>query len=184
MLAHELRNPMVPISNAVHLLSHSLKGHDLEDSGLFEMLERQVETMSRLVEDLMDVTRINRGKIELRREMVDLHWVVDRSVAAARPLIEDRGHKLTVQLPPDSLTLPADPMRLEQILCNLLNNAAKYTDPGGTIILAAEHGKARSRSGSEIPAWGSSRRCCRRSSTCSRRSQARGTAPRAVSASA
>ena len=147
MLAHELRNPMVPIRNAVYLLSHPAKENGLDPRGLLEMLDRQVGTMSRLVEDLMDVTRISRGKIELRKEVVELSRVVDRAVGSARPLIEDRGHALTVQLPPDLLTLRADPTRLEQILCNLLNNAAKYTDPGGRISLVAErtHGEVTIR---------------------------------------
>jgi len=138
MLAHELRNPLVPIRNAVHLLSHPARVGSLDSKGLLEMLDRQVETMSRLVDDLMDVTRISRGKVELRKEIVELSRVVDRAVGSARTLIEDRGHALSVQLPPDSLPVPADPMRLEQILCNLLQNAAKYTDPGGRISLVAE----------------------------------------------
>ena len=138
MLAHELRNPLVPIRNAVYLLGQSAQTGGLDSGGLLEMLDRQVETMSRLVDDLMDVTRISRGKVELYKENVELRRVVDRAVGSSRTLIEGRGHALSVQLPPDSLPVAADPMRLEQILCNLLQNAAKYTEPGGRISLVAE----------------------------------------------
>ena len=102
------------------------------------MMERQVQHMARLVDDLLDVSRITRGKIELRKEVVDLAAVVSRTVEAIRPLIEDRRHELTVDLPPEPVRLEADPTRLEQVLANLLNNAAKYTDHGGHIWLTAE----------------------------------------------
>jgi CheY-like chemotaxis protein len=93
--------------------------------------------MTRMVDDLLDVSRITRGKIELRKELVNLPSVVDRTVEAIRPLIEDRQQELTVDLPPEPLRLEADPTRLEQVLANLLNNAAKYTDHGGRIWLSA-----------------------------------------------
>ena len=89
-----------------------------------------MQHMTRLVDDLLDVSRITRGKIELRKEVVDLASVVDRAVEATRPLIEDRRHELTVDLPPEPVRLEADPTRLAQVLANLLNNAAKYTDHG------------------------------------------------------
>ncbi len=101
------------------------------------MMERQVQHMTRMVDDLLDVSRITRGKIELRKEVVDLAAVVGRTVEATRPLIEDRQQELTVDLPPQPLRLEADPTRLEQVLANLLNNAAKYTDHGGHIWLSA-----------------------------------------------
>jgi signal transduction histidine kinase len=101
------------------------------------MMERQVQHMTRMVDDLLDVSRITRGKIELRKEAVDLASVVGRTVEATRPLIEDRQQELTVDLPPERQRLEADPTRLEQVLANLLNNAAKYTDHGGHVGLSA-----------------------------------------------
>ena len=94
--------------------------------------------MVRLVDDLLDVSRITRGKIELRKERVELAAVVSSAVEASRPLIEEWGHELTVTLPPEPVYLDADPTRLAQVLLNLLNNAAKYTDQGGRIWLTAE----------------------------------------------
>jgi CheY-like chemotaxis protein len=108
------------------------------------MMERQVLHMTRMVDDLLDVSRITRGKIELRKEIVDLAAVVACTVEATRPLIEDRGQVLTVDLPPEPLRLEADPTRLEQVVANLFNNAAKYTPNGGHIWLAA------SQEGSEL----------------------------------
>src|SRR5262249_6933862 len=99
-------------------------------SGGGEMMERQVQHMARMVDALLDVSRITRGKIELRKEAVDMAPVVERTVEATRPLIEDRQQTLTVDLPPEPVRLEADPTRLEQVLANLLNNAAKYTDHG------------------------------------------------------
>jgi PAS domain S-box-containing protein len=136
MLAHELRNPLAPIRNALHIMNQP--GTDATAvEGLREMMERQVQHMTRMVDDLLDVSRITRGKIALRKEVVDLAWVVNRVVEAIRPLIDDRQQQLTVDLPPEPLCLEADPTRLDQILANLLNNAAKYTDHGGHIWLSA-----------------------------------------------
>jgi signal transduction histidine kinase len=136
MLAHELRNPLAPIRNALHIMK--LAGTDGAVVGqVREMMERQVQHMTRMVDDLLDVSRITRGKIELRKEVVDLASVVGRTVEATRPLFEDRRHELAVDLPPKTLRLEADPTRLEQVLANLLNNAAKYTDQGGHIRLSA-----------------------------------------------
>ena len=103
-----------------------------------EVIDRQVQHMTRLVDDLLDVSRISRGKIELRKEQVELATVVNCAVEASRPLIEKRGHELTVTIPPEPIHLEADLTRLSQVLSNLLNNAAKYTDPGGHIWLTAE----------------------------------------------
>jgi PAS domain S-box-containing protein len=137
MLAHELRNPLAPIRNALHIMKQSGPGGSVGEQ-VREMMERQVQHMTRMVDDLLDVSRITRGKIELRKEVVDLASVVSRTVEAIRPLIEDRHQELTVELPRDSVRLEADPTRLEQVLANLLNNAAKYTDHEGHIWLSAE----------------------------------------------
>jgi PAS domain S-box-containing protein len=137
MLAHELRNPLAPIRNALHLMKHANgAGSDLEAER--EMVERQVLHMTRLVDDLLDVSRISRGKIELRKEPIELAAAVERTIGAIRPLIEEYHHELIVSLPPEPIRLEADPTRLEQVLWNLLNNAAKYTDPGGRIELIVE----------------------------------------------
>jgi signal transduction histidine kinase len=136
VLAHELRNPLAPIRNALHILRQP--GADAAVVGqVREMMERQVQHMTRMVDDLLDVSRITRGKIELRKEVVDLASVVGRTVEATRPLLEDRQQELTVDLPPEPVRLEADPTRLEQVLANLLNNAAKYTDHGGHVGLSA-----------------------------------------------
>src|SRR5690606_14306864 len=129
-------NPLAPIRTALHLM----RGPD--GDGTIEpvraMAERQVVHLARLIDDLMDVARISRGKIELRRQVVDLASVVGQAVETARPLIEGRRHRLTVSLPEGAIRLEADPTRLEQVFWNLLNNAAKYTEPGGHIGLSAE----------------------------------------------
>ena len=140
MLAHELRNPLAPIRNAVHILrAKSPPVPDLQWAR--EVIDRQAAQMSRLVDDLLDVSRITRGKIELRRERIELATVVRSAVEASRPLIEKWGHELTVNLPTDPVLLDADLTRLSQVLLNLLNNAAKYTEQGGKIVLnAAEDG--------------------------------------------
>jgi PAS domain S-box-containing protein len=136
MLAHELRNPLAPVRNALHIMKQASAGPAVL-SRVRDMMERQVQHMTRMVDDLLDVSRITRGKIELRKEVVDLASVVVRTVETTRPLIEDRRQELTVDLPPEPVQLEADPTRLEQILANLLNNAAKYTDHGGHIWLSA-----------------------------------------------
>ena len=136
-LAHELRNPLAPMRNAVHLLR--LKGQITPEltwaSGL---IDRQVEAMSRLIDDLMDVSRINQGKIELRRERVELAAVLRDAVETARPLIDECAHQLRLHLPERSMPLDADPARLAQAFMNLLNNAAKYMDRGGRIEVVVE----------------------------------------------
>ena len=102
------------------------------------MMERQVHHLVRLVDDLLDVSRVMRGKIELRRERVELATVVARAVETVQPLMDAQGHQLSVRLPPESLLLDADPVRLAQVVGNLLTNAAKYTEPNGRIWLTAE----------------------------------------------
>ena len=137
MLAHELRNPLAPIRNAVQIFR--AKGPPVPElQWATEVIDRQVQQMTRLVDDLLDVSRITRGKIELRKERVELATVVNSAVEASRPLIEKWGHELTVTIPPQPIHLEADPTRLAQVLLNLLNNAAKYTDQGGRIWLTAE----------------------------------------------
>jgi PAS domain S-box-containing protein len=135
-LAHELRNPLAPLRNGLQLLR--LAGDDrrlLEEAQ--SMMERQLAQMVRLVDDLLDVSRITRGKLQLRRERVELANVVQSAVESSRPLIEASGHELTVCLPPAPVYLEADPTRLAQVFGNLLNNAAKYTNRGGQIRLTA-----------------------------------------------
>jgi signal transduction histidine kinase/DNA-binding response OmpR family regulator len=137
MLGHELRNPLAAIANALACLD--LGGRDGQiRAEARAILDRQVHQMARLVDDLLDVSRITRGKVELRKEPVALESVVDRAVASAQPWISARQHELSVSMPPDNLVLLADPARLEQILANLLNNAAKYTEPRGRIWLSAQ----------------------------------------------
>ena len=106
------------------------------------VIDRQVQLMARLLEDLLDVSRISRNKLELRKERVELAAVVEAALETSRPVIEAGGHELTVTLPPEPIHLEADPVRLAQVFANLLNNAAKYTEEGGRIRLTAErHGK-------------------------------------------
>ncbi len=137
MLAHELRNPLTPIRNAVQVLR--LTGNDPEAvQSASGMLERQVDQMARLVDDLLDVSRITRGKIELRRTRVELAGLVQDAVEAARPQVQCMDHELTVTIPPAPIHLYADSARLTQIVGNLLNNACKFTDRGGRIGLIVE----------------------------------------------
>ncbi len=136
-LAHELRNPLAPVRNALHLMQ--LAGQDPEAvEQARQMIERQVEHLVRLVDDLLDVGRITRGKINLQKEPVDLADVIARAVESSRPLIDARRHNLEVTLPKTPLTVEGDPVRLAQVFLNLLNNAAKYTPEGGKIWLTAE----------------------------------------------
>jgi signal transduction histidine kinase len=137
MLAHELRNPLAPIRNALRILR--LGEADAETVRSFSaMIERQVDQMVRLVDDLLDVSRISRGRIELRRELVELTSVVSQAVEAARSLANSMGHELGASLPSQPIYLDADPVRLAQVLGNLLNNACKFTDRGGRIWVTAE----------------------------------------------
>lgn len=133
-LAHELRNPLAPICNSLHLMRLS---DDLSPpiERVREIMERQVNLMVRLVDDLLEVSRITRGKIELRREVVDLAAVVRSAVETSRPAIEAARHQLAISFPTEPLRLDADPVRLAQVISNLLNNAAKFTKDGGQIWL-------------------------------------------------
>jgi signal transduction histidine kinase/DNA-binding response OmpR family regulator len=132
MLAHELRNPLAPIRNAVEVLRRlGLKDDNLAWAN--DIIARQVEQLVRLVDDLLDISRINGGKIQLRREPIDLSVALARAVETSRPLIDARRHQLNVVLPTEALHVDADIVRIAQVLSNLLNNAAKYTGEGGTI---------------------------------------------------
>ena len=134
MLAHELRNPLSPMLNASQILR--LRGDCPETAARMRaMIEQQVRHMSRLIDDLLDASRITRGKIRLRIEPLELADVAARAVESARPLMEASGHALTVALPARPLRVQGDTTRLEQVIANLLNNAAKYTDAGGSVRL-------------------------------------------------
>jgi PAS domain S-box-containing protein len=135
-LAHELRNPLAPIRNAAHMLTlPQLDEEQLQWAR--RVIHRQVQHMARLLDDLLDVARITRGKLQLKKEHVDFGTIVDTAVEAARPLINAKKHGLTLELPPQLPSLEADPVRLAQVLSNLLTNAAKYTDDSGRIELRA-----------------------------------------------
>jgi PAS domain S-box-containing protein len=137
MLAHELRNPLAPISNAVQIMK--LEGPNGPSfSWSTDVIADQIKHMTRMVDDLLDVSRITRGKVDLQKETIELAAVIDLAVEASRPLIEAYHHELRIALPADPILLTVDPARLSQVLANLLNNAAKYTDPGGTISLSGE----------------------------------------------
>ncbi|MFL5329170.1 MAG: ATP-binding protein [Gemmataceae bacterium] len=136
MLAHELRNPLAPVRNALHLMRQPSVSTTAGNQ-VWEMAERQVQQMARLLDDLLDVSRISRGRIELRKEVIDAAVIVRRTVEATRTVIENFQHDFQVEIRDEPLPVEADPARLEQILTNLLNNAAKYTEPGGRILLRA-----------------------------------------------
>jgi len=136
MLGHELRNPLAPVTTALQIM----RIHENEPSRVArsrEIVERQIEHMTRLIDDLLDVSRITRGKIELREQPLLLSAVIERAIESARPLIDERGHRIVLDLPTEPVTFLADPARLAQVFANLLNNAAKYTDVGGRIWLHA-----------------------------------------------
>lgn len=135
-LAHELRNPLAPLSTALSLLARKKPSPD-EAEKYFELMRRQVEHMVRLVNDLMEVSRITRGKIELQMRPVLLDAVIDDAIELSRPLVERAGHTLTVELGAEPLVMRGDAVRLTQVFSNLLNNAAKYTPPGGRIEVVA-----------------------------------------------
>lgn len=136
MLAHELRNPLAPLSNALYIVE---SGADAEQAAkAYAIMRRQVQQMTRLVDDLLDASRISHGKVELRKERITLAEVINSAVETVKPAIERNQHTLSVQLPEQSLWLNVDLTRLSQVFANLLNNAAKYTPPGGYVLLRAE----------------------------------------------
>jgi PAS domain S-box-containing protein len=136
-LAHELRNPLAPIRQAA-LISKAEAATDAQKRWSHDVITRQVQHMSLLLDDLLDISRVTRGTLELRLEMAELAAVIDAAIETARPSIDSRRHRLSVDLPPGRVLFAADPLRLAQVLANLLTNAAKYTDPGGEIRLRAE----------------------------------------------
>lgn len=134
-LAHELRNPLAPIRNAAQMLgSPNLATEQLQWAR--SVIQRQVKHMAWLLDDLLDVARITQGKLDLKKQHVTLNSVVDSAVEAARPLLDSKRHRFAVSLPSEPVILDADPLRLSQVLSNLLTNAAKYTDAGGHITLS------------------------------------------------
>ena len=134
MLGHELRNPLAPISTALHLMR--LRGVTVIERERV-VIERQVAHLIRLVDDLLDVSRITRGKVELQRKRVEIAEAVAKAVEMASPMLEQRQHHLALEVPPRGLSVDGDLTRLAQVLANLLTNAAKYTEPGGHIAVAA-----------------------------------------------
>jgi len=135
MLGHELRNPLSPILTSLNLMQ--MRGSDSFRRER-DIIERQVHHLVNLVDDLLDVSRITRGKIQLKLEPLELSTVVLKAIEMASPIIEQRMHHLTAVVPPVGLQIEADPMRLSQVICNLLTNAAKYTEPGGNISIRAD----------------------------------------------
>ncbi|MBL9125312.1 MAG: PAS domain S-box protein, partial [Planctomycetaceae bacterium] len=135
MLAHELRNPLAPIRNALYILRAADKDEETVTAAR-DIMERQVQHLIRLVDDLLDVSRIMRGRIELRREPIEIAAAVSRAIETAQPLIDEQQHVLEVSLPAEPIRVDADLIRLAQVIGNLLNNAAKYTERGGRIRLA------------------------------------------------
>jgi PAS domain S-box-containing protein len=139
-LAHELRNPLAPIRNALEIMRVTGADAATVQQAARTMIERQLAQMVRLIDDLLDVSRITRGRLGLRKERVDLASVVKSAVDTSKPLIDASGHALDVALPDEPLYLDADPVRLAQVFSNLLNNAARYMDRGGRIWLTATAG--------------------------------------------
>ncbi len=136
MLGHELRNPLAPIRNAVKVMKQL--GSDNPDlSWARDVVDHQVRQMAQLVDDLLEISRVTSGKVRLQKEAVDIATIVAFAIETSRPVLETDHHRLSIALPPDPVYVDADPLRMGQVLSNLLNNAAKYTQPGGQIRLAA-----------------------------------------------
>lgn len=133
-LSHELRNPLAPIRNAIGILKERIPEHL---GNIPAMMDRQMQIATRLIDDLLDASRIDRGKLELRRENVSLESIIEDAIETARPSIEAKSHELLVRHAPANVRVHADPARLAQVIANLLNNAAKFTPPGGRIVLSA-----------------------------------------------
>jgi signal transduction histidine kinase len=138
-LAHELRNPLAPIRNGLQILRMSPNGDVSED--VREMMDRQLTHLVRLIDDLLDVSRVSQGKIDLRKERITLQMAIQAAIEVSRPLIENGNHTLTLDIPKEHIWLEADETRLAQIVSNLLNNAAKYTPEGGKITLSVSEKK-------------------------------------------
>jgi signal transduction histidine kinase/CheY-like chemotaxis protein len=134
-LAHELRNPLAPIRNAMQLMAMS-PADETRTANLRSMVERQLKHLVRLIDDLMDVSRITQGRLELRRERVDLDAILQIAVETSMPLLEGKGHELHVDSTPARIYVDADVTRLAQVFSNLLNNSAKYSPPGSQVSIA------------------------------------------------
>ena len=137
-LAHELRNPLAPIRNALEIMRVDGRDRSAVEDVALKMIERQIAQMMRLVDDLLDVSRITTGRLELRRERIELAQVIRSAVETSRPLIDAAHHELSVELPSGPILLDADPVRLAQVFSNVLNNAARYMAEGGRIRVTAE----------------------------------------------
>jgi signal transduction histidine kinase len=182
-LAHELRNPLAPLSNTLEILKRS-SGQDASVRRGLDTMERQLEQLVRLVDDLLDLSRITHNRIELRKRPVELASVLRQAILAAQPLADAARHTIEVNVPSEPIYLHADPVRLTQVFGNLLNNSCKYTPPGGTIRVTAQRDDQSAvvtvtDTGSAFRATSSPA-----SSTCSRRSIKRSSSRRAGSASA
>jgi PAS domain S-box-containing protein len=138
MLAHELRNPLAPIRNALHVVRMNIQEQPLAVRPAWAMMERQVVTLVHLVDDLLDISRISQGKIKLEMEPVEVATIVGHAVESSNHLVKEHRHELTVRLPDKPLIVRADVTRMTQVILNLLNNAAKYTPAGGRIWINAE----------------------------------------------
>ena len=137
MLAHELRNPLSPLLTSLEILRHPAVTADQRDRHI-HVMRRQVSQISRLVEDLLDVSRVGRGRIELKRQKLALRDVMDHALEECQPLLQTRRHQVSLSLPEAALFVNVDPVRMTQVFANLLNNAAKYTDPGGVLTVKAK----------------------------------------------
>ena len=135
-LAHELRNPLAPIRQAA-LITNTPGATEAQKRWSHDVISRQVHHMALLLDDLLDISRVTRGTLDLRMEMTELSAIVDAAVEQARPALDAKRHSFTMDLPSEPIRFAADPLRLAQVLSNLLTNAAKYTDPGGSIRLRA-----------------------------------------------
>ena len=137
LLAHELRNPLAPIRNGLQIMRLTNNNAEVVEQ-VRSVMERQLTHMVRLVDDLLDVSRISRGKIELRKEPIELADVLRGAVETCEPIVSEQNHKLTVSLPTEPILIDADQTRLTQAICNLLSNAARYTETAGLIQLSME----------------------------------------------
>ena len=158
MLAHELRNPLASLANSLQIVRMQVKGNLLVEESV-DVAERQIHHMTRLLEDLFDVSRITRGSVELRKKVVDLNLVVAHAVEAALSLFDPFPHELSTLVPPEPLYIEGDPTRLEQIVTNLLNNAVKYTEPRGQITLTLGRRPTRPSCTCETPGSGLVPKC-------------------------
>lgn len=134
-LAHELRNPLAPVHNVLEVIRLK-QGLALQELWGFDIIERQIRQLTHLVDDLMDVSRITQGRVQLRRKPCDLVAIVKAAIADSRSMIDAAGHRLELDVPPHAVLVDADEVRLTQVVNNLLTNAAKYTPDGGTITIA------------------------------------------------